>query len=244
MCFSFILPFLLPFPLYLFFKLLGFLFSYKKCNKYFPTNMTRSFIVSFIFLVILQFINYIVRSDTYFSIFTKLHNSLEFQGWFIDYKGVLFVSLITYGRFWGINPNLHTKLDFFITCFLIIFFHDIFIPIVIFLLCIFRQFYRFGDKRWIIFYIGVVLYQLYNWLKIVIDYDLINHKCFLDGFIDISSPEKLYITMTMIITYGLQVLLFSETMKNKLIMYIFSVIAFMNGTIALSLYLIYYELFL
>lgn len=245
MCSTFILPLILPVPLYFLYEGLGYLFSYKKCDRYFPKNMDRSFMAPYCIFLIFTFINFIVRVEhsaiTVFENFNKLNTSLEFQGWFLDYKGVLLLSIIIYTKFQILNRNLYNLTDDLLALFLFVTFPDSLIVLNIFRLYIHRNYRKNKSITFTILYSLIGLYQLYNWSKIVNYYDLINNKCYLDGFIDISTPEKLYITMLMIITYGLQTLLFWKTIGNELIVYILSVIAFSNGTIALSIYIILYE---
>ena len=196
--------------------------------------------------------NCIIRyqGEIYKSLFVNyelLEKSLEFKGWYGDYKGVLLLSLIICIKFLKKNLKCDNMCDQF--SFTILTIGCLLMPETIIMFSVFFLYLeiysiQYNKNKWIIFYSCIGLYQLYTWLSIVKSYDLIMVKCFLDGFIDISTPEKLYITVIMIITYMVQLVLFSTTIANELVVYFLSVIAFMNGTIALSLYLIFHELFL
>jgi len=105
-CSSFILPFILPIFIYTLYGFIGWISSNKKFDKYFPDStsssgvkINRTFIIVLTLLYFAMIINCIIRyqGEIYKSLFVNyelLEKSLEFKGWYGDYKGVLLLSLI------------------------------------------------------------------------------------------------------------------------------------------------------
>jgi hypothetical protein len=238
-CSSIFLPFLLPLPtifLFLFFHFITNLFPFNiKINgKNYSSNLIQisQYRISQLFMIGITSYFWYNRVD-YSNYMKSVDSNLAIKGWYIDYLGVLLLTIINSYNL----ENLTLKL--FITKF----FQLWLIPGLhlldsMVLLVTNKQ----KSIINIIIYSIIGLFQLYKWESIVYKYDMLFNKCFLGGFIDLSNPTSIYITVLMIIVYYYQLVLFTNKRRNEMFFYLLSVIAFMNGTVALSIYLIYFEL--
>lgn len=242
-CSTIIIPFLLPFVVYfialLFNKILNLFYIVPK-----DIFQTQNDLCQFAMIINTVYFWYVkvsyqqYRNDTY--------SNLSIEGWYTDYLGVLLSSFLIYLRF----IEKYTILPFFS---LIIFsFSSIliipgfYITVSLFILYINHKIptNTTGSYKSIIAFVSIALFQSYKWISLVLKYDFIFNKCFLGGFIDLSTTTSVYITILMILVYLIQVILFAKTIKYKWLIYLLSVIAFTNGTIAICLYMIYYEIYI
>ena len=258
-CLSILLPFVLPF-----FTILFFVFCHTIINFFIPFNIKiqgKNYSSKIIeisqyklsqFLVICITFYFWNEKIDYNNYMISVNENLAIKGWYLDYLGVLLLTFINSFKLEKIN--LGTIIIKFLQLSLIPGIHLLYSMVLLYVNSLPSHLlhknylsyksYKIKNMLYVIIYFTIGSVQLYKWESIVYKYDLLFDKCFLEGFIDLSNPTNIYITVLMIIVYYYQVVLFANTIHSSIFFYILSVIAFMNGTIALSIYLIYFELFL
>jgi len=249
-CKSLILLTILPIPVYLICQVFTYIFN--KCVKLKLKPIHCQYIFC-VFLLVINKFNFVSKNSSFKQYYEEINENILIQGWYIDYFYLCFVCVIINVRLIFLkNKNGRTDEERYFNCpffindiiniLLIFFFSDYFVISVMFdLYCKLNMSYKYTSK--LIKYLSlwsycvILVIELYNWVNLVIKWN----KCFLDGFEYTSTVSSLYITVSMIIIYCFQVILFYYTPINKIFMIILILMAFMNATITLILYMIYLE---